>query len=74
MKPRYFNTRCFGWIDGIRKKVDQKRYANRFTPRRPKSKWSKTNIENVKRLKEAGKMTIWGLDAIDRGKSKDRLA
>lgn len=63
---------CFGWIDGVRKKVNQTRYANRFTPRRPKSNWSKTNIENVNRLKKAGKMTRLGLEAIDRRKSKGR--
>ena len=65
---------CFGWIDGIRKKVDQTRYANRFTPRRTKSSWSKTNIENVKRLAISGKMTRVGLEAINRKKPKVRRA
>lgn len=64
---------CFGWIDGIRKKIDDTRYANRFTPRRPKSNWSKINIENVKRLKRAGKMTPLGLEEILRAKADGRF-
>ena len=37
---------CFGWIDGLKRRVDDERYAHRFTPRRPKSKWSPLNIRN----------------------------
>jgi uncharacterized protein YdeI (YjbR/CyaY-like superfamily) len=65
---------CFGWIDGIRKKVDHTRYANRFTPRRPKSNWSKINIENVKRLKRAGRMMPAGLEEVARAKAEGRWA
>jgi uncharacterized protein YdeI (YjbR/CyaY-like superfamily) len=64
---------CFGWIDGIRKKIDPTRYANRFTPRRPKSNWSKINIENVKRLTKAGEMMPAGLAEIARAKASGRL-
>ncbi len=64
---------CFGWIDGIRKKIDPIRYANRFTRRRPKSNWSKINIENVKRLKKAGKMTALGLEEVARAKADGRI-
>ncbi len=64
---------CFGWIDGIRKKIDDTRYTNRFTPRRPKSNWSKMNIENVKRLKKAGQMMAPGLKEFKRAKSDGRI-
>jgi len=64
---------CFGWIDGIRKKVDDTRYANRFTPRRPKSNWSRVNVENVKRLKKAGQMTAAGLEEVARAKADGRF-
>jgi uncharacterized protein YdeI (YjbR/CyaY-like superfamily) len=47
---------CFGWIDGIRKSVDESSYTNRFTPRKPTSTWSKVNIEKVARLDEQGLM------------------
>lgn len=52
---------CFGWIDGIRKAVDEVSYANRFTPRRARSSWSKVNIEKVKALIDAGRMMPAGL-------------
>ena len=64
---------CYGWIDGIRKKIDEIRYANRFTPRRRKSNWSKMNIENVKRLQKAGQMTPFGLEEVARAKADGRF-
>jgi uncharacterized protein YdeI (YjbR/CyaY-like superfamily) len=57
---------CFGWIDGIRKKLDDASYANRFTPRKPGSIWSTVNIGHVERLKAAGRMHQSGLDAYAR--------
>ncbi len=51
---------CFGWIDGIAKKIDTERTAQRFTPRRPKSNWTQLNIERAKRLIEQGLMTDAG--------------
>jgi uncharacterized protein YdeI (YjbR/CyaY-like superfamily) len=51
---------CFGWIDGIVKAVDDLCYAQRFTPRKPRSKWSKPNWERVERMIAAGKMTEAG--------------
>jgi uncharacterized protein YdeI (YjbR/CyaY-like superfamily) len=54
---------CFGWIDGIRKKVDADSYASRFTPRRSDSIWSLVNIRHVGRLAAAGKMHAAGLKA-----------
>lgn len=47
---------CFGWIDGIRRKIDDESYSIRFTPRRPDSNWSKVNIEKVEKLEKAGLM------------------
>ena len=52
---------CFGWIDGLRKKVDEEAYKIRFTPRRPNSKWSAKNIASVNRLIAAGRMRQPGL-------------
>jgi uncharacterized protein YdeI (YjbR/CyaY-like superfamily) len=47
---------CFGWIDGLRKKLEETTYANRFTPRKPGSNWSRINIARVERLLAAGLM------------------
>jgi uncharacterized protein YdeI (YjbR/CyaY-like superfamily) len=54
---------CFGWIDGLKKRVDDLSYTHRFTPRKPKSNWSRINIQHVERLKKAGLMTSAGLKA-----------
>ncbi|MBZ0284302.1 MAG: YdeI/OmpD-associated family protein [Anaerolineae bacterium] len=51
---------CFGWIDGIAKKMDAERTAQRFTPRRPKSNWTELNKERARRLIAAGLMTDAG--------------
>ncbi|MGH8610566.1 MAG: YdeI/OmpD-associated family protein, partial [Gammaproteobacteria bacterium] len=47
---------CFGWIDGIRKSVDDLSYTNRFTPRRPGSIWSAINIRRAEGLVKQGRM------------------
>lgn len=57
---------CFGWIDGVRKKLDETTYTNRFTPRRPGSIWSTVNIRHVERLTAAGQMHDAGLTAYAR--------
>lgn len=57
---------CFGWIDGIRKRLDDVSYTTRFTPRKPRSIWSNVNIGHVKRLKAAGRMAAAGLAAFDK--------
>ena len=54
---------CFGWIDGIKKAVDDVSYTNRFTPRKPKSFWSAVNIKRVAELKRLGRMMPPGLKA-----------
>ncbi|MBI4663677.1 MAG: YdeI/OmpD-associated family protein [Verrucomicrobia bacterium] len=56
---------CFGWIDGIRKRVDARSYTCRFTPRKPKSTWSLINTQRGERLKKLGRMTPAGLKAFE---------
>ena len=56
---------CFGWIDGVRKGIDEETYMNRFTPRKPKSMWSVVNTERVEKLMAAGKMTEAGLKLVE---------
>jgi uncharacterized protein YdeI (YjbR/CyaY-like superfamily) len=51
---------CYGWIDGIRRRIDEDSYAIRFTPRRPRSNWSAVNIRLMAELDAAGKMTNAG--------------
>ena len=55
---------CFGWIDSILKPIDEKRYAQRFSPRRPKSVLSAMNAERLRRLIAGGRMTPAGLRAV----------
>jgi len=57
---------CFGWIDGIRRSIDEESYMIRFTPRRPGSIWSAVNIKKVEELKEKGLMHPNGLTAYAR--------
>lgn len=52
---------CYGWIDGVRRTVNDDSYCIRFTPRNPKSNWSKINVEKVERLISEGLMTDAGL-------------
>jgi uncharacterized protein YdeI (YjbR/CyaY-like superfamily) len=58
----------FGWIDGVRRSLDDESYTNRFTPRRPSSNWSLINVAKVEELKERGLMTPAGLRAYERRK------
>ena len=64
---------CFGWIDGVRKSIDESSYTIRFTPRKPRSNWSSVNIQRVGELTELGRMQPAGLKAFherDEEKSK----
>ena len=54
---------CFGWIDGVRKSLDETSYTIRFTPRKTKSIWSNVNVRHVERLKKEGRMAEPGLKA-----------
>lgn len=57
---------CFGWIDGVRRRIDDASYSIRFTPRRPGSVWSAVNIAKVERLEQEGRMTDAGRAAFAR--------
>ena len=65
---------CYGWIDGIKKRVDKARYTHRFTPRRPGSIWSVVNTRRVAELIALERMAKAGLEAFDnRDPKKTRL-
>jgi uncharacterized protein YdeI (YjbR/CyaY-like superfamily) len=59
---------CFGWIDGVRRKIDEESYCNRFTPRRANSNWSAVNIEKVAELAAKGLMKPAGIAAFEKRK------
>jgi uncharacterized protein YdeI (YjbR/CyaY-like superfamily) len=56
---------CFGWIDGVRRRVDETSYMIRFTPRKKTSKWSLVNARRVGELREAGLMRPAGIAAFE---------
>ncbi len=56
---------CFGWIDGLRKRIDDATYQIRFSPRRAGSVWSAVNIAAAERLIAAGRMTPAGMKAFE---------
>jgi uncharacterized protein YdeI (YjbR/CyaY-like superfamily) len=64
---------CFGWIDGLLRRVDDERHMQRFTPRKPSSNWSAINIANVERLRTEGRMRPAGEAAFARRRD-DRTA
>ena len=61
---------CFGWIDGLKKPFDEKTWIQRFTARKPNSKWSKINRNKAEALIAEGKMRPSGMAAIDVAKQK----
>jgi uncharacterized protein YdeI (YjbR/CyaY-like superfamily) len=56
---------CFGWIDGVRKRIDERSYSIRFTPRKPGSVWSRANISRAQELIQQGRMQPTGLAAYE---------
>ena len=54
---------CFGWIDGVRKSVDESSYTIRYTPRKSKSIWSRVNTKRAEELSKLGRMKPSGLEA-----------
>jgi len=60
---------CFGWIDGVMRKIDDVSFTHRFTPRKPSSIWSNVNVGHVARLIAAGKMHAAGLRAFEKRKA-----
>ena len=61
---------CFGWIDGVRRRIDDESYSIRFTPRRKGSTWSAINIKRVAELKQFGRMHPAGLAAYEQRSDK----
>lgn len=62
---------CFGWIDGLKRRIDEERYAYRFTPRKARSKWSPLNVSLAGKMIAEKKMTAAGLSAFERRASYD---
>ena len=56
---------CYGWVDSIRRGIDDRRYMNRFTPRKPNSNWSEVNIRRVEELTRQRRMRAPGLKAFE---------
>lgn len=52
---------CYGWIDGVRRRLDSEGFSVRFSPRKPRSIWSRVNVRHVERLVQARRMTKAGL-------------
>ena len=65
---------CYGWIDGQRNSFDENYFLQKFTPRRPKSIWSKINVEKVAGLIASGEMKPAGLKAVEAAKQDGRWA
>jgi uncharacterized protein YdeI (YjbR/CyaY-like superfamily) len=63
---------CFGWIDGQRRSYDDDWYLQRFTARRPRSRWSEINRERVRLLTEQGRMRPAGIAEVERAKKDGR--
>ena len=65
---------CYGWIDGIRRRVDELRYTIRFTPRKVGSIWSAVNIRRAEELTRAGRMRRAGVKAFEaRSETRSRV-
>ncbi|EYC50742.1 bacteriocin-protection protein [Hylemonella gracilis str. Niagara R] len=65
---------CWGWIDSQKKALDAHYFLQRFTPRRPRSVWSKINVEKVEALVKAGRMQAPGLAQVESAKADGRWA
>lgn len=63
---------CWGWIDGIKKSIDEQAYLQRISPRRPRSIWSKRNIDHVERLLKQQRMQQPGLVQVEAAKADGR--
>jgi uncharacterized protein YdeI (YjbR/CyaY-like superfamily) len=63
---------CWGWIDAIRKGLDERSFLQRYTPRGAKSTWSQINRDHIARLTAAGRMTPYGQQAVDAAKADGR--
>lgn len=63
---------CFGWIDSIVKRIDDEKYAQKFTPRKPDSKWSELNKKRVEKMIRQGRMTEAGMALINAAKKSGK--
>jgi uncharacterized protein YdeI (YjbR/CyaY-like superfamily) len=63
---------CYGWIDGQKRSFDESHWLQKFTPRRPKSLWSKVNCGKVEKLIEEGRMRPAGLREVERARADGR--
>jgi uncharacterized protein YdeI (YjbR/CyaY-like superfamily) len=63
---------CFGWIDGRREALDELHFLQRYTPRRPRSRWSRINRDTAERLIADGRMRPGGLAEVERAKADGR--
>jgi uncharacterized protein YdeI (YjbR/CyaY-like superfamily) len=65
---------CFGWISGQRKSLDDVYYLQKYVPRRPRSNWSRLNVEKVHALTAAGRMRPSGIAEVEAAKADGRWA
>lgn len=65
---------CWGWIDGLRKSLDEQSYLQRYSPRGPRSVWSQINVDNVARLIRERRMTEHGIKQVEAAKADGRWA
>ena len=63
---------CFGWIDGVRKSLDERYFVQKFTPRRRRSRWSQVNRDKATELIEQGRMRPPGLAEVERARDDGR--
>jgi uncharacterized protein YdeI (YjbR/CyaY-like superfamily) len=63
---------CFGWVDSLIKRLDDERFARKFTPRKPDSKWSNTNVERYAKLKAGGRLMPAGLSRAPSGRTYNK--
>lgn len=65
---------CHGWIDGLRRGLDDVSYLQRYTPRRPGAAWSQVNVARVERLEAAGRMRPGGMAQVEAARADGRWA
>jgi len=64
---------CFGWIDSTVKRIDEEKYAQKFTPRKPGSGWSESNVARAEKLIKEGRMCEPGLALYRKGRAADKV-
>ncbi|WP_280215682.1 YdeI/OmpD-associated family protein [Nocardia cyriacigeorgica] len=63
---------CYGWIDSVRRSLDEHHYVQRYSPRRPRSPWSQVNVARVEALMAAGRMRAPGLAVVEAARADGR--